>query len=76
LHRGKGGGRRDGGGDYVKDHGLQRDTDADIVDSEAGRYSKKGSQAWPALCEAEPGWRSRIELGAVQTGIGFRHAPR
>jgi hypothetical protein len=27
----------------------------------------------PALCEAEPGWRSSLELGTVHTGIGFRH---
>jgi hypothetical protein len=29
----------------------------------------------PALCEAEPGWRSITELGSVHTGIGFRPAP-
>jgi hypothetical protein len=28
----------------------------------------------PALCEAEPGWRSSLELGLVRTGIGFRNA--
>lgn len=29
-------------GDYVKEHGLQRDTDKDIVNHEAGKYSQKG----------------------------------
>lgn len=29
----------------------------------------------PALCEAQPGWRSSIDLGVVTTGVGFRHAP-
>jgi hypothetical protein len=29
----------------------------------------------PALCQAEPGWRSSVELGMVRTGIGFRDAP-
>ena len=28
-------------GDYVKDHGLERDTDAEIVNHEAGKYSRK-----------------------------------
>lgn len=27
----------------------------------------------PALCEAEPGWRTSVELGLVGAGIGFRH---
>jgi hypothetical protein len=26
----------------------------------------------PALCDAAPGWRSSLDLGAVHTGIGFR----
>ncbi|MBW2424871.1 MAG: dihydrodipicolinate reductase [Deltaproteobacteria bacterium] len=30
----------------------------------------------PALCEAEPGWRSSVELGLVKSGIGFRQAER
>ena len=30
-------------GGYVKEHGLERDTDADIVNHEAGKYSRKGS---------------------------------
>ncbi len=29
----------------------------------------------PALCEAEPGWRTSVDLGLVGAGIGFRHAP-
>ena len=29
----------------------------------------------PALCEAEPGWRTSVELGLVGAGIGFRSAP-
>jgi len=29
----------------------------------------------PALCKAEPGWRSSLDLGVVHTGIGFRRAP-
>lgn len=28
-------------GDYVREHGLQRDTDAEIVNHEAGKYSRK-----------------------------------
>jgi hypothetical protein len=28
----------------------------------------------PALCRAEPGWRSSLELGLVHAGIGFRPA--
>jgi hypothetical protein len=28
-------------GDYVEEHGLQRDTDAEIVNHEAGKYSRK-----------------------------------
>jgi hypothetical protein len=28
-------------GDYVREHGLQRDTDAEIVNREAGKYSRK-----------------------------------
>jgi len=28
----------------------------------------------PALCDAEPGWRSSIDLGVVRTGGGFRQA--
>jgi len=28
----------------------------------------------PALCAAEPGWRSSVELGLVHAGIGFRGA--
>ena len=31
-------------GDYVKQHALQRETDAEIVNHDAGKYSKKGSQ--------------------------------
>ena len=27
----------------------------------------------PAICEAEPGWRTSVELGLVGAGIGFRH---
>ncbi|MEM9257444.1 MAG: dihydrodipicolinate reductase [Pseudomonadota bacterium] len=27
----------------------------------------------PALCEAEPGWRTAVDLGLVGAGIGFRH---
>lgn len=27
----------------------------------------------PAICEAEPGWRTSAELGLVSAGIGFRH---
>lgn len=27
----------------------------------------------PAICEAEPGWRTSTELGLVGAGIGFRH---
>ncbi len=27
----------------------------------------------PAICEAEPGWRSSAELGLIGAGIGFRH---
>jgi len=30
-----------GPGDSVKERGLDRDTDADIVDDEAGKYSRK-----------------------------------
>ena len=30
-------------GAYVKAHGLERSTDAEIVNDEAGKYSKKGS---------------------------------
>jgi len=26
----------------------------------------------PALCEAEPGWRTSVELGLISAGIGFR----
>lgn len=29
----------------------------------------------PALCEAEPRWRSSAELDLVGPGIGFRRAP-
>jgi hypothetical protein len=28
-------------GDYVREHGLERDTDAQIVNHEAGKYSRK-----------------------------------
>jgi hypothetical protein len=28
-------------GDYVREHGLQRETDAEIVNHEAGKYSRK-----------------------------------
>ena len=28
-------------GDYVSEHGLQRDTDAEIVNHEAGKYSQR-----------------------------------
>ena len=30
-------------GEYVKAHGLERETDADIVNDEAGKYSKTGA---------------------------------
>ena len=32
-------------GDFVKEHGLQRETDGEIVNSEAGKYSRKRRQA-------------------------------
>jgi hypothetical protein len=28
-------------GDYVREHGLERDTDAEIVNDEAGKYARR-----------------------------------
>jgi hypothetical protein len=46
----------------------------DHVQAASVAAAMQAVNAIPALCRAEPGWRSSLELGLVHTGVGFRDA--
>ncbi len=52
--------------------GRREATIGDHVQAASVATAMQAVNAIPALCEAEPGWRSSVELGLVHTGIGFR----
>ena len=54
--------------------GRREATIDDHVQAASVATAMQAVNSIPALCEAEPGWRSSVELGLVSTGIGFRNA--
>jgi hypothetical protein len=52
--------------------GRRQATIDDHVQAASVATAMQAVNSIPALCAAEPGWRSSLELGLVGTGIGFR----
>jgi len=52
--------------------GRRNATIDDHVQAASVATAMQAVNAIPALCHAEPGWRSCVDLGLVGTGIGFR----
>jgi len=52
--------------------GRRKATLDDHVQAASVATAMQAVNAIPALCRAEPGWRSSRDLGAVVAGIGFR----
>ena len=55
--------------------GRRRATIEEHVQAASTATALQAVNAVPALCEAAPGWRTSLDLGAIHAGIGFRHAP-
>jgi len=51
--------------------GRRQATIDDHVQAASVATAMQAVNSIPALCEAEPGWRSSLELGLPRTGIGF-----
>jgi len=54
--------------------GAREATIEDHVQAASVATAMQAVNSIPALCDAEPGWRSSVELGLVNAGIGFRRA--